>query len=227
MEIGTRHETAGASSLLQGDQDRQAFTTADEETPLTEQERRTLQVELMKTETQALYSDNGNRVTQRNYLLLGIFIVSSALLPLAVQNGVVHRQVALFYNIVVFFLMLLWGGNTDKMGDQNGEILLNEQEARYHGVQTRRAARRKAKRTLPLPKRVAALVGMPTITLPRVLATRWGKQYWGTVGLVLSTDLLTLYLAGIGWDPLSIAALAFTVAVPVFIRHDRPVEEES
>ncbi len=123
MEIGTRHETAGASSLLQGDQDRQAFTTADEETPLTEQERRTLQVELMKTETQALYSDNGNRVTQRNYLLLGIFIVSSALLPLAVQNGVVHRQVALFYNIVVFFLMLLWGGNTDKMGDQNGEIL--------------------------------------------------------------------------------------------------------
>lgn len=191
----------------------------------TAEEQRALHIELMKIENQALYSDNNNRVTQRNYLLLGIFIVSSALLPLAIQNGVVHRQVALFYNIVVFFLMLLWGGNTDKMGEQNGEILQNEKKAHYRGIQTRRAARRKARQTIPLPRPLASLARTQMITVPYVLEVRWGKQYWGTVGLVLSTDLLTLYLAGITWDPLSIAALACTVAVPLFIRHERPMEE--
>lgn len=191
----------------------------------TDEEQRALHIELMKIENQALYSDNNNRVTQRNYLLLGIFIVSSALLPLAIQNGIVHRQVALFYNVVVFFLMLLWGGNTDKMGEQNGEILQNEKKAHYRGVQTRRAARRKVRRTIPLPGPAASLARTQVITVPHVLEVRWGKQYWGTVGLVLSTDLLTLYLAGITWDPLSIAALACTFAVPLFIRHERPMEE--
>ena len=142
----------------------------------TDEEQRALHIELMKIENQALYSDNNNRVTQRNYLLLGIFIVSSALLPLAIQDGVVHRQVALFYNIVVFFLMLLWGGNTDKMGEQNGEILQNEKKAHYRGVQTRRAARRKARRTIPLPGPVASLARMQVITMPHVLEVRWGSN---------------------------------------------------
>lgn len=221
METTLRKKATQASS----GHHKSTSSATDDETLLTE-EQRALHAEMMKIENQALYSDNNNRVTQRNYLLLGIFIVSSALLPLAIQNGVVHSQVALFYNIIVFFLMLLWGGNSDKMGEQNAEILHNERKAKYRGVQTRRAANRAKKRIVVLPKVVASLVGKQDVELPRALAVRWGKQYWGTIGLILSTDSLTLYLAGVKRDLLSIAALICTIAVPIFIRHERPMEEE-
>jgi len=202
-----------------------ASITRGEETPLPKQEQ-SVHIELLKIENQALYNDNNTRVTQRNYLVLGIFVVSTALLPLAVQGDVVHRQMALVYNIVVFFLMLLWGANTDKIGEQNGEIRQNEKKVLYQGVQTRRAINRTERRTLTLPSPVAVLLKTKTLEVPHVLAVRWGKQYWGTVGLVLSTDLLFLSIAGLRWDALTVAAVACTIGVPVCIRHERPMEEK-
>lgn len=219
-------ESVLQQETTQSDRLQKEATTSQGEVPLTNEEQRTLSLDLMKIEHLALYNDNNNRVTQRNYLVLGIFIVSSALLPLAIQGGVSQRELALFYNIVVFFLMLLWTSNTDKIGEQNTELLQIEKRAGYQGIQSRRAIQRRKNHLLILPNALAVFVSKPTVGVPHMLAVRWGKQYWGTVGLVLSTDLLTLYLAGLRWDPLTIAAILCTFAVPAFIRHQRPVEEE-